>query len=94
MSKILHDHSRLLHVAAGYSLESKLSLHRSGTLKRRLFVRALCRLLTTSATRHKALLNARKLLFAETYSNLLTHMEEVVVEGKSCSIVRKDRKKL
>lgn len=69
---------QLLHRAAGYTPDTT-SFHSDTATKRALLVRAVVRLVTTAAARHKALLTARPAVFASTIHASLTHMENTLV---------------
>ncbi|XP_069970328.1 ectopic P granules protein 5 homolog isoform X2 [Penaeus vannamei] len=68
---------QLLHRAAGYTPDTT-SFHQDTPAKRGLLVRALVRLVTTAAARHKALLAAKPQVFNATILGLLTHMEDTL----------------
>ncbi|XP_063611379.1 ectopic P granules protein 5 homolog [Penaeus indicus] len=68
---------QLLHRAAGYTPDTT-SFHQDTPAKRGLLVRALVRLVTTAAARHKALLSAKPQVFNSTILGLLTHMENTL----------------
>ncbi|XP_047502036.1 ectopic P granules protein 5 homolog [Penaeus chinensis] len=68
---------QLLHRAAGYTPDTT-SFHQDTPAKRGLLVRALVRLVTTAAARHKALLSAKPQVFNSTILGLLTHMEDTL----------------
>ncbi|KAK7082715.1 hypothetical protein SK128_026802 [Halocaridina rubra] len=70
--------ARLLHKAAGYTPDTR-SFHMETGAKRGLLVRALVRLLTSAAARHKALLSAKPHVFESTILTVLTHMEETLI---------------
>ncbi|XP_045603349.2 ectopic P granules protein 5 homolog isoform X1 [Procambarus clarkii] len=68
----------VLHRAAGYTPDTS-SFHQDTAAKRGLLVRALVRLLTSAAARHKVLLSAKPHVFAATIHGLLTHMENTLI---------------
>ncbi|KAG7166507.1 Ectopic P granules protein 5-like 1, partial [Homarus americanus] len=68
----------LLHRAAGYTSDAT-SFHQDTAAKRGLLVRALVRLTTSAAARHKALLSAKPQVFTATILGFLTHMEKTLI---------------
>ncbi|KAK4326998.1 hypothetical protein Pmani_002516 [Petrolisthes manimaculis] len=68
----------LLQRGAGYTPDTT-RFHTDTGGKRGLLVRAVVRLLTTAAARHKALLQARPYVFTHTITNALTHMENTLI---------------
>nr|XP_053655972.1 ectopic P granules protein 5 homolog isoform X2 [Cherax quadricarinatus] len=68
----------LLHRAAGYTPDTT-SFHQDTAAKRGLLVRALVRLLTSAAARHKALLAAKPHVFTATIKGLHSHMENTLI---------------
>ncbi|CAL4061203.1 unnamed protein product, partial [Meganyctiphanes norvegica] len=69
---------QLLHRAAGYTPDTVV-FHVDTGAKRRLLLRAMVRLMTTAAARHKALLSARPQIFTITIIKLFMHMEATLV---------------
>lgn len=75
---------RLLHRAAGYTPDTT-SFHQDTPAKRALLVRALVRLVTSAAARHKALLAAKPQVFTATILGLLTHLEDTLTASEYLS---------
>ena len=72
-SSIVH----LFHVAANYTPESG-AFHKDTSKKRIILLKALVRLLTNSAARHKSLLTSQLTHFTQAYKDLFSHLESTL----------------